>query len=88
MSILDRIVADKRTDVAQRMQLFPSSYWEASPLLIDPLMLCQNVLEQVPLELLQNISAVPLQNKTSIVRFLSPLWLKAMKTQEFAECLS
>ena len=32
MSILDRIVADKRIEVAHRKQLFPHSYWEASPL--------------------------------------------------------
>ena len=32
MSILDRIVADKKIEVAQRQQLFPSTYWEASPL--------------------------------------------------------
>jgi len=32
MSILDRIVADKKIEVAQRKKLFPTSYWEASPL--------------------------------------------------------
>ena len=32
MSILDRIVADKKIEVAQRKTLFPTSYWEASPL--------------------------------------------------------
>lgn len=31
MSILDRIVADKKIEVAQRKTLFPTSYWEASP---------------------------------------------------------
>ena len=36
MSILDRIVADKRTEVALRKQLFPTSYWEASPLFGRP----------------------------------------------------
>ena len=32
MTILDRIVADKKIEVAQRKQLFPTNYWEASPL--------------------------------------------------------
>ena len=32
MTILDHIVADKRIEVAQRKQLFPTNYWEASPL--------------------------------------------------------
>ena len=32
MSILDRIVADKKIEVAHRKRLFPTSYWEASPL--------------------------------------------------------
>lgn len=32
MSILDRILADKKIEVAQRKTLFPTSYWEASPL--------------------------------------------------------
>ena len=32
MSILDRIVADKKIEVAHRKSLFPVSYWEASPL--------------------------------------------------------
>ena len=32
MSILDRIIADKKKEVAQRKSLFPTSYWEASPL--------------------------------------------------------
>ena len=32
MSILDRIVADKKIEVDQRKTLFPTSYWEASPL--------------------------------------------------------
>ena len=32
MSILDLIVADKRIEVTQRKKLFPSSYWESSPL--------------------------------------------------------
>jgi indole-3-glycerol phosphate synthase len=32
MSILDRIIADKKIEVAQRKSLFPSAYWEASPL--------------------------------------------------------
>ena len=32
MTILDRIVEDKRIEVAQRKQLFPTHYWEASPL--------------------------------------------------------
>ena len=36
MSILDRIVADKRIEVAQRKQLFPTSYWEASPAIRSP----------------------------------------------------
>ncbi|MGB1449420.1 MAG: indole-3-glycerol phosphate synthase TrpC [Flavobacteriaceae bacterium] len=36
MSILDRIVADKKKEVALRKQLFPSSYWEASPLFDRP----------------------------------------------------
>ena len=32
MNILDVIVADKRIEVAQRKKLFPTSYWETSPL--------------------------------------------------------
>ena len=32
MSILDRILADKKIEVAQRKTLFPTSCWEASPL--------------------------------------------------------
>ena len=32
MSILDRIVADKKIEVAHRKSLFPARYWEASPL--------------------------------------------------------
>ena len=36
MSILDRIVADKKIEVAQRKQLFPTTYWEASPLFDRP----------------------------------------------------
>ena len=32
MSILDRILADKKIEVAQRKTLFPNSYWEASPM--------------------------------------------------------
>lgn len=36
MNILDRIVADKKIEVAQRKQLFPTTYWEASPLFDRP----------------------------------------------------
>lgn len=36
MSILDRIVADKRIEVALRKQFFPITYWEASPLFDRP----------------------------------------------------
>jgi indole-3-glycerol phosphate synthase len=32
MTILDRIIADKKIEVAQRKQLFPTNYWEVSPL--------------------------------------------------------
>ena len=32
MSILDRIVADKKIEVTQKKKLFPVSYYEASPL--------------------------------------------------------
>lgn len=32
MSILDRIVADKKNEVIQRKTIFPTSYWENSPL--------------------------------------------------------
>jgi len=32
MTILDKIIADKKIEVALRKQLFPVSYWEASPL--------------------------------------------------------
>ena len=35
-SILDRIVTDKRIEVAQRKQLFPTTYWAASPLFDRP----------------------------------------------------
>ena len=36
MSILDRIVADKKIEVAQKKKLFPVSYYEASPLFDRP----------------------------------------------------
>ena len=36
MSILDRIVADKKIEVAHRKSLFPARYWEASPLFDRP----------------------------------------------------
>ena len=32
MSILDRIITDKKIEVEQRKSVFPVSYWEASPL--------------------------------------------------------
>ena len=32
MTILDKIIVDKKIEVALRKQLFPVSYWEASPL--------------------------------------------------------
>ncbi|MGB2085762.1 MAG: indole-3-glycerol phosphate synthase TrpC [Flavobacteriaceae bacterium] len=32
MTILDRIIADKKKEVSQRKSLFPTSYWETSPL--------------------------------------------------------
>lgn len=32
MSILDQIIADKKKEVAHRKTLFPTNYWEASPL--------------------------------------------------------
>ncbi len=32
MTILDQIIADKIKEVAHRKSLFPTSYWEASPL--------------------------------------------------------
>ena len=32
MTILDEIITDKKIEVALRKQLFPVSYWEASPL--------------------------------------------------------
>ena len=32
MSILDKIIVDKRIEVAQRKKIFPATYWEASPL--------------------------------------------------------
>lgn len=32
MTILDKIIADKKIEVNLRKQLFPASYWEASPL--------------------------------------------------------
>jgi len=32
MTILDKIIADKKVEVALRKQLFPIAYWEASPL--------------------------------------------------------
>lgn len=37
MNILDRIIADKKNEVALRKSLFPISYWEASPLFDRPL---------------------------------------------------
>ena len=36
MSILDRIIADKKIEVGHRKSLFPTSYWEASPLFDQP----------------------------------------------------
>lgn len=36
MNILDRIVVDKKKEVAQRKSLFPTSYWEQSPLFERP----------------------------------------------------
>ena len=36
MSILDRIVADKKIEVAKKKKLFPVSYYEASPLFDRP----------------------------------------------------
>ena len=32
MTILDKIIADKKVEVALRKQLFPFAYWEASPI--------------------------------------------------------
>lgn len=36
MNILDRIIADKKNEVALRKSLFPYRYWEASPLFDRP----------------------------------------------------
>jgi len=36
MNILDKIVADKRAEVAHRKRLFPIGYWEAAPLFDRP----------------------------------------------------
>jgi len=36
MTILDRIVADKKIEVAQRKSIFPVAYWETSPLFERP----------------------------------------------------
>ena len=36
MSILNQIIADKRIEVEQRKQLFPTNYWESSPLFDRP----------------------------------------------------
>ena len=36
MTILDRIVSDKKIEVAQRKQLFPNTYWETAPLFDRP----------------------------------------------------
>ncbi len=36
MNILDRIVVDKKKEVSQRKSLFPTSYWEQSPLFERP----------------------------------------------------
>lgn len=36
MNILDKIVADKRIEVAHRKNIFPTTYWEASPLFERP----------------------------------------------------
>ena len=36
MTILDRIVADKKIEVAQRKSIFPVAYWETSPLFEIP----------------------------------------------------
>ena len=32
MSILDQIIKDKKIEVSKRKNIFPASYWEASPL--------------------------------------------------------
>ena len=70
MSILDRIVADKRIEVAQRKQLFPTAYWEASPLFDRPANPLAERLRTSPLVLSQNTNAVLLPNKTSTAPFL------------------
>ena len=36
MNILDKIVADKRVEVAHRKSLFPAGYWETAPLFDRP----------------------------------------------------
>ena len=36
MSILDRIISDKRIEVSKRKKLLPTAYWEASPLFDRP----------------------------------------------------
>lgn len=46
MSILERIVADKRIEVAHRKKLFPTAYWEKSPLFErDPLSLSKRLVK-------------------------------------------
>ena len=86
MSILDRIVADKRIEVAQRKQLFPTAYWEASPLFDRPANPLAERLRTSPLGLSQNTNAVLLPNKTSTAPFLLLLLPAAMKAQESVEC--
>ena len=69
MSILDRIVADKKIEVAHRKSLFPTSYWEASPSSTDQQTLWPSVYAQVLQGLSPNTKDVPLPSKISTVHF-------------------
>ena len=69
MSILDRIIADKKIEVGHRKSLFPTSYWEASPSLTDQQTHWPNVCVQVRQGLSPNTKDVRLQNNTSTILF-------------------
>ena len=70
MSILDRIITDKKIEVAKRKSLFPSSYWRPPRSLNENLIPLQLVYDPVLQELLQNTKDVRLPDKTLTVPFL------------------
>jgi len=70
MNILDRIVADKKkNEVVHRKTLFPSSYWEASPLFDRGLNSLSNRLKESRSGIIQNTKDVPPLKKTSTATY-------------------